>query len=160
MDGHELGHEHHADFFDRIDEEAGRKHAAPAKIAHRAGDARRRRVERDREARPSRPRRTASSEKMPTLCCVRSPLPTRWFAVIRASVLRLMIRVPSSLPPPSSIRPETVIVGQRRDESAAARMKAAVLCPAAAVAAVEALLVLRVEGVASRSADAVCPQAP
>src|SRR3546814_6726146 len=33
--GHELGHEDHADLLDRIDEEAGREHAAPVKIARR-----------------------------------------------------------------------------------------------------------------------------
>src|SRR3546814_13243616 len=47
-----LGHEDHANLFDRIDEETGRKHAAPVKIAGRSGNARARRIERDREAEP------------------------------------------------------------------------------------------------------------
>ena len=47
---HELGHEDHADLLDRIDEEAGREHAAPVKIAGRARNARAGGVERDREA--------------------------------------------------------------------------------------------------------------
>src|SRR3546814_9172835 len=50
--GHELGHKDHANLFDRIDEETGRKHAAPVKIAGRSGNARARRIERDREAEP------------------------------------------------------------------------------------------------------------
>src|SRR3546814_3326062 len=48
--GHELGHEDHADLLDRIDEEAGREHAAPVKIARRTRNAGGRRVERHREA--------------------------------------------------------------------------------------------------------------
>src|SRR5690606_19699841 len=132
----------------RIDEETGREHAAPVKVARRAGNARTRRVERDREAEPEADPGVLVLGK--NADAVLGQIAAAGKMVRGHQIERLAADDPhiAQFAAAEQHQAETVIIVECRGEPAAARMETALLRPAAARAFVETLhLVPGVKGI-------------